>query len=258
MYSIFRIHYAPVTFAGAYCIRFFAYNRSGCLRRSIMYSIFSIQWVRLPSPEHIVFDFSHTMGPVAFAGAYCIRFFAYNRSGCLRRSTLYSIFRIQSARLPSPEHIVFDFSHTIVPFDFAGAHCIRFFAYNRSGCLRRSLLYAIFSIQSVRLPSQEHIVFDFSHIMGPFTSAGAHCIRFFEYNGSGYLRRSTLYSIFSIQSACLPSPEHIVFDFSHTLCSFPPAGAQCVQFLALSDCVEHAADDEFIHKLCVGAFIDTT
>jgi hypothetical protein len=151
-----------------------------------LYSFFRIHLVRLPSQKHIVFVFSHTLGPDPFAEAHCIRFFAYIWSGYLRGSTLYSFFRIHWVRIPSWRHIVFVFSYTLGPVAFAEAHCIRFFAYIGSGSLRGGTLYSVFRIHWVRIPSRRHIVFGFSHTLSPVTFAEAHCIRFFAYIGSGY------------------------------------------------------------------------
>ncbi len=144
-----------------------------------MYSIFRIHLDHLPLQERIVFDFSHTFGAFARAGAHCIRFFEYNWAIYPCRSALYSIFRIHLARLPTQEHIVFDFSNTFGPFAYAGAHCIRFFEYNWAIYPCRSTLYSIFRIHLDRLPAHERIVFDFSHTFGPFAqNSGSYFYRY--------------------------------------------------------------------------------
>ena len=86
-----------MAFAPAHCIRFFAYFCHDGLRASTLYSVFRLHLAWWPSRQHIVFGFSLTFGPVAFAPAHCVRFFAYIWYDGLRASTLS----------------VFSFSHTI-------------------------------------------------------------------------------------------------------------------------------------------------
>jgi hypothetical protein len=135
--------------------------------------------------------------------AHRIRFFAYIWLVYVTIGTLYSIFRIHSARLRYRRYIVFDFSHTFGSFTLLAAHCIRFFAYIR-------LVYV----------TGADIVFDFSHTFGSFTLPAVHCIRFFAYIWLVYVTGGTLYSVFRIHSARLRYWRHIVFDFSHTFGSF--------------------------------------
>jgi hypothetical protein len=147
----------------AHCIRFFAYIRLVYVTGGILYSIFRIHSARIRYRRHIVFGFSHTFGSFTFCrhivfdfshtfgsfmfcryivfgfshtfgsftlpAAYCIRFSAYIQLVYVTGGTLYSIFRIHSARLRYRRHIVFDFSHTFGSFTLPAAYCIRFFAY---------------------------------------------------------------------------------------------------------------------------------
>jgi hypothetical protein len=69
---------------------------------------------RLRYRRHTVFGFSHTFGSFTLLAALCIWFFAYNRLVYVTGGTLYSVFRIHSARLRYRRHIVFGFSHTFV------------------------------------------------------------------------------------------------------------------------------------------------
>ncbi|MDH6373651.1 hypothetical protein M2444_005483 [Paenibacillus sp. PastF-3] len=102
--------------------------------------------------------------------------------GYVTVGTMYSVFRIQSARLRYRRYIVFGFSHTLA-----------------------------------RLRYRRHIVFGFSHTFGSVTLPEAHCIRFFAYIWLGYVTVGTLYLVFRIQSARLRYWRHIVFGFSHTI-----------------------------------------
>ncbi len=247
LYSIFRIHWArlpparhivfdfsntlgPSAPCAAQCIRFFEYIGPVCPLRSTLYSIFRIHLARSPSTQHIVFDFSNTLGPSAPCAAHCIRFFEYIGPVHPPRSTLYSIFRIHWARSPSTQHIVFDFSNTFGPSAPCAAHCIRFFAYIGPVCPLRGTMYSIFRIHWTHLPPARHIVFDFSHTLDPVTLYTAHCIRFLEYIGPVCPLRGTLYSIFRIYLARSPSTRHIVFDFSNTLDPVTLCAAHCIRF----------------------------
>src|SRR5689334_9454825 len=87
-----------------------------------------------------------------------MQLFSSNFAVYTRHGTLYMVFRIHLARLPSEQHIVYGFSHTFGPFTLGAAHCMRFFAYIGSGCPRCGTLYAVFRIHWVRLPSARHIV----------------------------------------------------------------------------------------------------
>ena len=59
---------------------------------------------------------------------------------------MYSVFRIQSARLRYWRHIVFGFSHTFGSFTLLAAHCIRFFAYIWLVYVTGGTLYSVFRI----------------------------------------------------------------------------------------------------------------
>jgi hypothetical protein len=124
------------------------------------------------------------------------------------------------ARLRYRRNIVFDFSHTFGLFTLPAAHCIRFFAYIWLIYDTVGTLYSIFRIHLACLRYRRHIVFDFSHTFGSFTTPSAHCIRFFTYIWLVYVTGGTLYSIFRIHLARLRYRRHIVLDFSHTFGSF--------------------------------------
>jgi hypothetical protein len=128
LYSVFRIHWLGYVTGGTlYSV--FRIHWLGYVTGGTLYSVFRIHLARLRYLRHIVFGFSHTIGSVTLLAAHCIRFFAYNRLGYVTGGTLYSVFRIQSARLRYWRHIVFGFSHTFSSFTLPTAHCIRFFAY---------------------------------------------------------------------------------------------------------------------------------
>ncbi len=238
-----------VTFPPAHCIRFFAYIWLVYLPAGTMYSLFRIHSARLPFRLPNVFAFLHTIGSFTFPTAQCIRFFAYIQLVYLPAGTMYSLFRIHLARLPSRWHNVFAFSHTFGSFTFPPAQCIRFFAYIQlvslppAQCIRFfayiqlvylpcGTMYSLFRIHLARLPSRWHIVFAFSHTFGSFTFPAAHCIRFFAYIQLVYLPAGPMYSLFRIHLARLPSRWHNVFAFSHTFGSFTFPLAHCIRFFA--------------------------
>jgi hypothetical protein len=180
---------------------------------------------------------------------YCIRFFAYIRLVYVTGGTLYSVFRIHSARLRYWRtlysifrihlarlrywrHIVFDFSHTFGSFTLPAVHCIRFFAYIRLVYVTGGTSYSVFRIHLARLRYWRHIVFDFSHTFGSFTLPAAHCIRFFAYIWLIYVTGGTLYSVFRIHLARLRYQRHIVFGFSHTFGSFTLPSTHCIRYFA--------------------------
>jgi hypothetical protein len=146
--------------------------------------------------------------------------------------TLYSVFRIQSARLRYRRHNVFGFSHTIGSVTLLAAHCIRFSAYIWLVYVTGGTLYSVFRIHLARLRYLRHIVFGFSHTFGSFTLLAAHCIRFFAYNRLVYVTGGTLYSVFRIHLARLRYWRHIVFGFSHTIGSVTLLAAHCIRFSA--------------------------
>jgi hypothetical protein len=215
MYSVFRIQSArlrywrhivfgfshtigSVTLLAAHCIRFFAYNRLVYVTGGTLYSVFRIQSTRLRYWRHIVFGFPHTFGSFTLLAAHCIRFFAYNRLGYVTGGTLYSVFRIQSARLRYWRHIVFGFPHTIGSVTLLAAYCIRFSAYIWLVYVTGGTLYSVFRIQSARYVT------------------GGTLYSVFRIQSARYVTCGTLYSVFRIHLARLRYRRHIVFGFSHT------------------------------------------
>jgi hypothetical protein len=123
LYSVFHIHLALLphhwqivfgfshTFGSStlsleHCTRFFAYIWLIYPILGALYSVFRIHSAHLPYHWHIVFGFSHTFGSSTLSLEHCIRFFAYIRLIYPIIGTLYSVFRLHSARLPYRWHIV--------------------------------------------------------------------------------------------------------------------------------------------------------
>jgi hypothetical protein len=154
---------------------------------------------------------------------------------------MYSVFRIHSGRLSSQWHIVFGFSHTFGSLPFAAAHC--------SIVLGFSHTFSSFTLAVAHCS----IVLGFSHTFSSFTLAVAHCTRFFAYIRVACPRSGTLYSVFRIHLARLPSQWYIVFGFSHTFGSFPlayyplPADSGALMLLIPAVCPLPADSEESLY-----------